>query len=305
MVLPLIGKVAAAAIPSLISGLFGRSGSQKTTTTTNFRALVRNAEKAGINPITALRAGAGAGFTTVHHPSMSLGNTVANIAGEAVNQLIGHDPHAEETAKLERDLLRANIGLIQERTRQARTLALRGTNVGGHTDRLTPVYNNAGQPQVTEMASGQMTAPGQYTPLPAVNNRSYTTYNYGNKSANTRAETPVELMTQMYGEGADYVFGPGAIGRFAQDHPGVVNDQIEDFTKGVTSFVGEAVERGGKRGNIPTVAPYVYGARAKQWLRKHGPTMSMTMPPLPEWAGPETAEWMLQEFFGVKPSLAR
>ena len=63
----------------ILCGLFV-SKKQKTETTVDYVKMAQNAEAAGFNPLTALRNGGSAGFTsTVHHPGLSaLGNGIAN-----------------------------------------------------------------------------------------------------------------------------------------------------------------------------------------------------------------------------------
>ncbi|AXF51985.1 MAG: hypothetical protein [Microviridae sp.] len=88
----------------LISGIFG--GRKKTSNHVDFSRLVRDARKAGINPLTALRATGGAGHTVTSHPSMS----TAEFFGEALSaagQLF--DPMRRRREQLEISLLEKDL----------------------------------------------------------------------------------------------------------------------------------------------------------------------------------------------------
>lgn len=109
---------AIAAGASLIGKLFG-GGDDKTTqtSTVNYKKLVREAEQAGFNPLTALRAGGGAGFTstTASHPALSAWTGVTDAIGQFAS---AYDPEANERAKLQDDLMRAQLDNIQSETKQ-------------------------------------------------------------------------------------------------------------------------------------------------------------------------------------------
>lgn len=100
---------------SVIGGLFG-SKKQKTETTVDYVKMAQNAEAAGFNPLTALRNGGSAGFTsTVHHPGLSaLGAGIANAGasfGAALDQRL--DPIQQKRNKVESALLDYQLGTIQ------------------------------------------------------------------------------------------------------------------------------------------------------------------------------------------------
>ena len=58
---------------SIVGGVFGLLGSkkQKTTSSVDYVSMARNAQKAGFNPLTAIRNGGSAGFTSTTSPSAS------------------------------------------------------------------------------------------------------------------------------------------------------------------------------------------------------------------------------------------
>ena len=69
---------------SIVGGVFGLLGSkkQKTTSSVDYVAMARNAQKAGFNPLTAIRNGGSAGFTTTTSPSASqLPGALQSIGG--------------------------------------------------------------------------------------------------------------------------------------------------------------------------------------------------------------------------------
>lgn len=100
---------------SLLGGLFGKK-EEKTENEINYVQMARNATKAGFNPLTALRNGGSAGFTsTVHHPGLSgVGDAISQIGGSlgaALDQRL--DPIAQKRDKVESALLDYQLATIQ------------------------------------------------------------------------------------------------------------------------------------------------------------------------------------------------
>lgn len=115
---------------SLVSGLFGRKEEKKRQALaiaearrqehrddTKLQRLVKDAEKAGFNPLTALRGGAG-GFQQVHNPILSLGahggslSAMAEQIGGSIQSAFDYDPLREEQAQLQTQLMRAELDRI-------------------------------------------------------------------------------------------------------------------------------------------------------------------------------------------------
>lgn len=96
---------------SAIGSLFGKD-KEKTTTTINYKAMARQAEKAGFNPLTAIRNGGSAGFTTTTHPGLSMMDRFGAAFQTIGNAITSYDARADERAELEQQLLRAQIGQI-------------------------------------------------------------------------------------------------------------------------------------------------------------------------------------------------
>lgn len=101
---------------SLLGKLLGGDDEQKTTSEIDYVKLRENAERGGFNPLTALRAGGGAGFTTTHHPALSSGQFIAEAIGGLGNAIAQIDPMRDATAKLEHDIKQATLANIQADT---------------------------------------------------------------------------------------------------------------------------------------------------------------------------------------------
>lgn len=123
----IFASIASAVAPSLISGLFG-GGDRKTTTesSVNFVKLRRNAEKAGFNPLTALKHGAG-GFTSTTStvPGLSTREVLGEALGAGLETWFNRDEIAEqeelerirlETMRAERDNIRARTAFLGAQT---------------------------------------------------------------------------------------------------------------------------------------------------------------------------------------------
>lgn len=104
---------------TLLGGLFGKK-KQKTETTIDYVKMAREAQKAGFNPLTALRNGGSAGFTsTVHHPGLSgVADAVGQIGGAlgaALDQRT--DPIEQKRGRVESALLDYQLATIQNRAK--------------------------------------------------------------------------------------------------------------------------------------------------------------------------------------------
>lgn len=94
---------------SAIGSLFGDDDDKETTTTIDYRRMARDAEKAGFNPLTAIRNGGSAGFTTTTHPALSAADRFGAAFGVLGNALMSFDARADERAALENKLLNAQL----------------------------------------------------------------------------------------------------------------------------------------------------------------------------------------------------
>lgn len=121
----LFGTIVKAAAPVIIGSLFKKKEKkpkqQTTTSSIDYVKLRKSAEAAGFNPLTALRAGGGAGFQTTHHPVLSstgggLRDTLAGGLIAGVDAALSYDPLAEERAQIEQQLLKAQLDNVQANT---------------------------------------------------------------------------------------------------------------------------------------------------------------------------------------------
>lgn len=119
---------------SILGSLFGgkkKQEVQQTTSSVDYQALVRNAEAAGFNPLTALRNGGAAGFQTTSTPFMTSDPNIFDRVSQ-VGMTIGNtldvfqqNKLATEKRGLEMDLLRSEIGR-NNRSNQASPYAIWG-----------------------------------------------------------------------------------------------------------------------------------------------------------------------------------
>lgn len=100
---------------TLIGGLFGSGSKKQETTTTShvdYKRMVRDAEAAGFNPLTALRNGGAAGFSvsTSTTPAAPLSARIADGVSSGVNAFLQNfDPHADKQREQGSRLIDAQI----------------------------------------------------------------------------------------------------------------------------------------------------------------------------------------------------
>lgn len=108
-----IGEIIGAGL-GLIGSLFGKK-KQKTETSVNYQQMVDSATAAGFNPLTAIRNGGSAGFTTTTSPTVSqIPDALANfggVLGSALEKRL--DPI--EAKKREIDTLMTDVQLKEAR----------------------------------------------------------------------------------------------------------------------------------------------------------------------------------------------
>lgn len=124
----------------LVSGIFGSKKKKQTTSNTvDYQALVRNAEAAGFNPLTALRNGGSAGFTQTHAPVLSSSAYFANALGEGLSTglqaAFDYDPLREEKSALEMQIQRATLARINQDIASATRLGGAPVATGGRYKR--------------------------------------------------------------------------------------------------------------------------------------------------------------------------
>lgn len=100
---------------SLVGGLFGKK-KQSTETTVNYVKMARKATQAGFNPLTALRNGGSAGFTTTTAPTVStMPETLANLGG-VLGDALGKklDPIEAKKRELDTALVDAQLRELKQ-----------------------------------------------------------------------------------------------------------------------------------------------------------------------------------------------
>lgn len=108
----------------LIGKLFGGKDDNKSSNRVDYKQMVADAEAAGFNPLTVLRAGGAAGYTTTHHPALSSVNTVGAIAEAVGNFAMNYDANKASREQAEFDLVQAQIANIQTETAQRKAAML-------------------------------------------------------------------------------------------------------------------------------------------------------------------------------------
>lgn len=192
MVAPAVIAAGISAGGSLLGGLLG--GGDESETKINYKALRRDAEHAGFNPLTALRAGGGAGFTTTHHPALASGQFIADAMTGLGNMIAQIDPMRDATAKLEHDIKVATLANIQADT-AARLHATRSINGA-------PVSTGARNVVASSALSGK--------PLtPTVERPTLTNPHTGTGLEINPAWVDAEAWEQRYGEIVGGVFAGG------------------------------------------------------------------------------------------------
>lgn len=128
---------------SLIGSLFG-SGSKKQETANyvDYGRMVRDAEAAGFNPLTALRNGGAAGFTVSSTPAAPLSSRLADgVAGATNSFLANFDPFQDKQREIGFKLAEAQLANLQADT------SLKKVQFGG-----VPTYTGGTQKRI--MGSG-------------------------------------------------------------------------------------------------------------------------------------------------------
>lgn len=100
---------------SLLGSIFGGGSKKQETTTVNrvdYKRMVRDAEAAGFNPLTALRNGGAAGFSISSSttPAVPLSSRIADgLSAGTQSFLANFDPFADQKRELETRLVEAQI----------------------------------------------------------------------------------------------------------------------------------------------------------------------------------------------------
>lgn len=105
-------------VASAVGNIFGGgSKKQETTSRVDYKRLVRDAEAAGFNPLTALRNGGSAGFSVTSTGAAPLSARIADgVSGGVQNFLANFDPHKDQQRELETRVVEAQLANLQADT---------------------------------------------------------------------------------------------------------------------------------------------------------------------------------------------
>lgn len=124
--------------------------------------MVEDAEAAGFNPLTAIRNGGSAGFTTTSHPALSSGAFIAEALGQFGNIVSSYDPMAKATAELEHKIKQETLRNLQADTAQRLRASIGGVPVSTAAPRKAGIQPALAK-QVPPTAGGTTVT----NPLPA------------------------------------------------------------------------------------------------------------------------------------------
>lgn len=146
---------------SAIGSLLGGDDDKETTTTIDYRAMAKAAEKAGFNPLTAIRNGGSAGFTTTTHPALSAADRFGQAFGVLGNALMSFDARADERAALENQLLQRQLDHLNKTDAAASTSFAMETPAAAGSSRV----DAGGKPLVNPPIVGPVHPYGPPVPL--------------------------------------------------------------------------------------------------------------------------------------------
>lgn len=147
---------------SAIGSLFGGDDDdeEKTETTIDYKKMARMAEQAGFNPLTAIRNGGSAGFTTTTHPGLSAMDRFGSAFQTIGNALASYDARSDERADLELRIQRAELDRIQRANDADRTMYSMGgvPHASGSTRSTSASAAGTGVPTPTISGAQNRTA---------------------------------------------------------------------------------------------------------------------------------------------------
>ncbi|MER9486825.1 hypothetical protein NKI50_12650 [Mesorhizobium sp. M0563] len=102
---------------SIFGSIFGGGDKQTTTSSVDYDRMVRSAEKAGFNPLTALRNGGSAGFSTMTTSGTPLSSRIASGVADATQDFMANfDPFKDQKREMEIKLVEAQLANLQADT---------------------------------------------------------------------------------------------------------------------------------------------------------------------------------------------
>lgn len=211
-------------VGSLVSGLLGsKKKEEKTTSEIDYVKMRQNAEAAGFNPLTALRAGGGAGFTTTHHPALASGAFIGDAIAGMGNVIAAIDPMRDATAKLEHQIKQATLANLQ-----ADTAARKRASLGG-----VPVSTGARTVKASSPLATKLPASAGASRTPTVETPTITNPYPTDWGVNVNPNLPdATAYEDRYGEPGSWV---GGILTGAGDLYGMASDRYDRHRKTLRS----------------------------------------------------------------------
>lgn len=152
----LFSKIVGAVAGPLVSGIFG-SKQKPQTSEVNYKKMVENARAAGFNPLTALRNGGSAGFTTTS-PALSSRSFVGDALQAGFSQFFGYkqDQLDQERERLQTEIMRQDLANAKAQGDIFKNYGFTPPSVttytGGHENTAQPVLgprrSNGARPSV-------------------------------------------------------------------------------------------------------------------------------------------------------------
>lgn len=120
------------AAASIFGGLFGKKKKQETTTRVDYGRMVADATAAGFNPLTAIRNGGSAGFTTTTSPTISNTPEILSNLGGVLGQALGDklDPINAKKREIDTLLVDRQLRQLKEGPRVAGSFQVPRTYTG-------------------------------------------------------------------------------------------------------------------------------------------------------------------------------
>lgn len=187
---------------SLVSSLFGRK-KQTVSNEVNYSKMVANAQAAGFNPLTALRNGGSAGFTSTTSPTISampevLGN-LGGILGSALDKKL--DPIEAKKREIDTILLDQQLGQLKQGPQLPASWSPRATYEGMKVS--TQLAPRVGPSATTRSAS----VPAAYKPNYKTEDAKVVKYGDGTGWQSNPWMPSADTIEQDFGDVAGSVYG--------------------------------------------------------------------------------------------------
>jgi len=239
----LVASIAGKVLPSLIGGLFGR---KKQTNEVDYVKMRDNAIAAGFNPLTALRNGGAAGFTSVT-PALSSNNFIKDALSGGFSAFESH-----KRSHIDKEREQLELGIMREELKQ---MQARGRIYSQPNYGFTPprVNQYSGQHEDTSSSSGISTDMGR------ASDSDVTDYVVGGTKVDVdRGMSDAEKIETRYADGVSNIYGFGVLARdwMKNSHWAKTNFKVK-----MTDMPGDENLRPRKsrrpRTRPPALSPYI------------------------------------------------